>query len=275
MKNSYQIVWNNICRERGLNSLHKQTQYLQGLRDLAKKLWCSYRNPKVVVDYNDKRIQDIYLLRYYPPYKSIFDVILRDVESSFLRDAKNIVCLAPGAGPELYGLIQSCAIKKISFNPKKVTFLDYYDWSYSSKINSKVIHEKHGKSFGIDHGFLDLNSQASILANQEFLRNADVITMQNCLNELDEQKQVSMMSCIVDLMKHGSHFILADLSRYVKLDEIINLAPEQYLQKNLRINCNTINRFMPQIVKDNLLTGENQLIPRKKMLINSLIYKKS
>ena len=106
----FEDLLNGIFDRNGLYDTKAKAQYLSELRPHAKQLWQSYQQQNITVDYSEAKIQEAYLLRYFPFYTRpvvkeldalrTAGVTLPEVE---LLDACFVGC---GPGPEVIGLMQ-------------------------------------------------------------------------------------------------------------------------------------------------------------------------
>jgi hypothetical protein len=106
----FEDLLNGIFDRNGLYDTKAKAQYLSELRPHAKQLWQSYQQQNITVDYSEAKIQEAYLLRYFPFYTRpvvkeldalrTAGVTLPEVE---LLDACFLGC---GPGPEVIGLMQ-------------------------------------------------------------------------------------------------------------------------------------------------------------------------
>ena len=65
-KKIYEEILNGIARRNNLTDEATRSRYLRDLQPVARRLWMSYRKQDVSVDYTDRKIQESYLLRYFP-----------------------------------------------------------------------------------------------------------------------------------------------------------------------------------------------------------------
>jgi len=275
MQKLYEAILKGLQESGGFYNARRQghfESYLASLQSFVKRLRQAYRNNKVAVDYSSTEMQAAYLIAYYPHYVEMTLKILK-LLSSYLKFNQEIKACFFGAGPcpEVAGLTQFLAEQ---FPKTERLVANVYDiasntWTPSRNITHQYV---------IPHlwqGQVELNSYSlNLCARQSFqgirssLEGADLYIFQNCLNELgDTLPAQENVNFLFDTSSQGSIMIIADLQYgqnrifLQNLKEMINRKNdfEVLNQGNLAF---TSSLTVPQVVLENLLTGEDGLIPR-------------
>lgn len=283
----YNDLLNGIANERGFTTEDALVQHLKNLQLAAKNLWRKYRNDNVTVNYSDEGIQDAYLLRYFPHYtigiqnipllKTFFEKKLTT------KDEIGVCFFGVGPGPEILGLME--LVKK--FCKKEISVLchafDLYadTWTYSLKILSDhVIPQKGISSHKIDCYKLDILSDDFIGSiSDKIIADSQLFIFQNCLNELETEQEDKFIDNLFDLIKAAelnSSFNLIDLNSYSCAQSIfnkLNTRIEQWNKDNSEVTLiskklsgarlTSPHSKPDKLITENLLNGENGLIPRK------------
>ena len=190
--------------------------YLESLRPYLSELRTSFRNPNVSVEYRTQ-LCHAYLLAYVPPYlhqaKKLFERFFQERE---LPDSISVVFLATGPGTEPVAftdyLLDNYPDIKAEFN-----FFDLREEHWSQVRDSMV---KFGISNRTDNisctsHYLNLLEVETFEGHNELLRNADVVIVQNCINELLHEAETAKRNLlkVVSLLSAGTVFLSSDLSQ--------------------------------------------------------------
>ncbi|WP_264321505.1 hypothetical protein [Zarconia navalis] len=250
------------------------------VRELRKSYWSNF----VVVDYARPSIQASYLITYYPHYAQMTLEILRLLWSEFSCDREVKACFF-GAGPcpELVGLTQFLGDR----SPKTRTLIaNIYDiaaqrWTPSRLITQNYIIPKswRGKLF-LNSEKLDFGQKSAFENIQSIVQSQKLFVFQNCFNEIiDRSILLENINFLFDNASTDSFIIIADLLYphnliiFEEIDEMVDVREEiEVLQAGtLRV---TSSLPIPQILKNNLLTGEDGLIPRSRINFRFLALRK-
>ncbi len=177
----------------GLKDAESQAAYLQSLKPYAIQIWEAYQNQAISIDYSNLKAQEAYLLRYFTPYSYLISTVLGDMgERGMLLfghdDLLKVSVFGCGPGPEMAGLIRH--LKTISKRPQMLyaRMLDVASdaWSHGRAIAHRGIisGEWDPSLIQIDSAHIDIASEAPF-PDQD----ADLLVFQNCLNELNSEKQ--------------------------------------------------------------------------------------
>ena len=279
-----------------------EIKYLTELKTPMTRLFNSFQNQKIIVNYSDHAIQECYLLRYFPLYTQPIIRVLDDLLSKgeipdFTEGLLQALFIGPGPCPEVYGLI--AVIKKINENLNfKIHLRDKYSdsWKYSRdiiRLNLLTGLMKGSKA--------TLYSKKADFADKLFVSNfeeeilcSDFIVFQHCLNEVAWDAYGVLENNIlgiIERMKAGALFIVIERSGYTNIFNLIKKIESILIKKESikiirSIHAGSIDHYahdivntMPAIITANLLDGipyklANGRIPSTKVSFNYLVYKR-
>ena len=260
-------------------------EYLQSLKPDVRQLRASYRKPPpVCVNYALQNIQSAYLITYFPHYyQLIYKILLeQDLPSMKAKAGFSAIFIGGGPGSEAYGtvkyILEYCPnIKNINID---ILDINAGTWSYShSALTGFMLPELnrysdvslHWNSQQFD--LVDLNATS---ANRTLFENADLVVIQNCINEIAQNEYQVLENNILDVFKFipdSSSLLMVDLTTSVR-SQIAQL--EKAVEAKFPdINKNTtsgnrsasavtsINYIPSQIIRENLLNKTDGLWPRK------------
>lgn len=195
--------------------------HLQYLQEATRKLHQKYLRPEkqhIEVDYTDHQIQEVYMLRYAIPHALQLPWVLDSLhEADFHRLENNLTASFFGGGPcpEILGLRRYLSkILSDGVNISAANFDICPDWKWHFRANNFCSFRTNLAGNGSD--FLDPPSE-------EWVRNSDLIVIQNCLNEIPDLScpQLRMnMKYIVDLMKPGALMLVIE-KRYSNVEKLL------------------------------------------------------
>jgi tetratricopeptide (TPR) repeat protein len=254
--------------------------YLQTLQLHVKSLRQDYKpsgKSVVKVDYSHQSVQAAYLIAYYPQYVEMTLAILKSI-SSELKFGNEVQACFFGAGPcpEVAALVQFLAEHSPNTTKLNAKIYDIASdtWTISREVTTNHILPKlwngtvelHGNKF-------DLCAKNCFQAIEDSIENSHVFIFQNCLNELSEMPNVKdNMDLLLKKIPHGSLVIVADLNydtTYAVMDKMIENIDNQYILKPIDYIELHTSLNIPPIIRNNLLTGADRLIPRKKVVFCS------
>ena len=204
----------------GLNTTQKYS-YLQQLQEPARALHQKYLQPEkqyVEVDYSDPQTQKIYILRHSLPHALQVPWALASLrESNFHHLKNNLTASFFGGGPcpEILGLryyLNKILPNKAHISAARLDIVHNWQWNYIADIF------KHFKSslVGVESNFLNSDSK-------EWIRNSDLIVIQNCINEIPDLSYPQLlmnMKHIVDIMKPGALMLVIE-KRYSNVEKLL------------------------------------------------------
>jgi molecular chaperone DnaK (HSP70) len=261
--------------------------YLQSLKPTVKLLRRSYLNKPVHVPYHEEDVQAAYLITYLPHYYNlIYSILIAEGEAIFgEKETINIGYIGGGPGSEVYGTIKYILNNRPSIKNVNIVVFDINadTWKYSHKIVQdfliKDIEGSERIKFTWTAKQFDLTNPSDIQSNQSIFRKLHLLVVQNCLNEIAanqfDQLKANVNSIFTSL-PGSSFFLMSDLTSGAR--DVI-----KRLEKNLEdtgttkykvstlgqpfpLRSRSINPAPAQIIKDNLLTGADGLIPRVNLI---------
>jgi len=276
----------------------KIREYLQSLKPVVKQLRSTYRKPlPVYVNYALQNIQSAYLITYLPHYYQLIYKILVEQELQRMKTITDFSAVFIGGGPgsEAYGtvkyILEYCPnIKNISI---KILDINANTWNYShSALNGYLLPELNRyKDISVkwnshDFNLVDVND---IELNTCFFENADIVVIQNCINEIAQRDYDTLEKNILGIFK-----LLPDYSSLLMIDLTTSVRSKiAHLEKKIEDNfldirktttsgnrspsaMTSINYRPSQIIRENLLDFSNGLMPRKNLKYDfSLLSKNS
>jgi len=263
-------------------------QYLHSLQEAAKHLRQSYKSNQVRVDYSDRKIQAAYLILYYPHYVQMTLEILRLSPELFSFGKQINACFfCSGPCSEIAGLAQF--LTEHGQNTESLV-VNVYDiaadaWKPSRTLTKNFILPRlwRGNISGRTTNF-NLCSMNAFQPIAEVIENCDLFIFQNCLNEIwNTSATRDNIQFLLDRAPLDSCIIIADLmydqNRQI-IQEITEIAKSRndykIIQRSEGLEIASLfgRKTIPSIVTQNLLTGEDGLIPRSKIKFLFLVIRK-
>jgi hypothetical protein len=140
IKRTFGDLINGISDRNGLCNTKAKAQYLSELRPYARKVWESYQQQDVTVDYSEAKTQETYLLRYFPFYTLPVLMELDALRTNGITlpevDLLDACFLGCGPGPEVIGLMQHLRNSEADTTMLTAKMVDIADaaWSHSREI---------------------------------------------------------------------------------------------------------------------------------------------
>lgn len=271
--------------------------YLDSLKPNVRQLRASYRKPPpVYVNYALQKNQSAYLITYLPHYYQLIYKILLEQDLQILKSKTEFSAVFIGGGPgsEAYGtvkyILDYCPnIKNISID---ILDINASTWGYShSALSGFLLPELNRYNEVVinmnSHQF-NLVDKNSIVTNTSLFENADIVVIQNCINEIaqtDYNILESNMLNIFKLLPKLSSLLMVDLTTSVR-SEIAHI--ENAIERNFQDLKKTttsgnrsasamtsINSRPSQIIRENLLDFTDGLMPRKNLKYDFSLLSKS
>ncbi len=204
----------------GLNTTQKKF-YLQQQQESARRLHQKYLKPKkqhIEVDYNEHKIQEIYMLRYSIPHALQLPWVLdslREMDFYHLENDLTASFFGGGPCPEILGLkyyLNKTLFNKTSISAARLDIVTNWKWHYCADTFSNF----RSNLAGGESDFLDS-------ASREWVKNSDLVVIQNCLNEIPTvsyQRLLMNMKHIVDIMKPGALMLIIE-KRYSDVEKLL------------------------------------------------------
>lgn len=265
-------------------------RYLQSLQPYVINLRGGYRNTRnsrVKVDYSDSKTQAAYLMAYYPIYAEMTYRVLQNIDKKMLdieRNHLNVCLFGAGPAPEIPGLLSYISEK---FPQVKTIHCHIFDiaattWSIARNITlHDVVPQLWKGKFELTAEDLDFCQPGSFTRINDRIAESHLFIFQNCLNELPNPVVFNQnITHLINTMAHKSMLIIADLRKYdaslVRKKEIEaqirnmndyglkEFEQEIFSLRGLEQGDLDFKRTLavPPIVRNNLLTGADGLIPR-------------
>lgn len=294
----YEHVLTGICNFKGIGSEDEDSLslYLQSLKPYARRLWQSYRSSSVEVNYRESDAQAAYFIRYYPYYAQM----TREVLESLHRDAlpfesSHVQACFFGAGPapETIGLINY-----LNNNFPNVTSVQVqtYDiaadtWWISRDITRNYLVPCYWQGqFILNADIINLGDSNALYKIINVIKNSSLFVVQNCLNEVltaNADIFLDNISFLVSEMPQRSILVIADQNNYFLVLNLMKRIEDciRGINQASIIRSHTAGSIgfdarialppIPRIIRENLLTGEDQLIPRRRVSFNYLVVQKA
>ncbi|MBE9161801.1 hypothetical protein [Tychonema sp. LEGE 06208] len=254
--------------------------YLQSLQKPAEQLWSSYRSNQVKVSYSEPSIQAVYLIRYYPHYVYVNFQVLEIIHSqnlfqNFINETLEVCLFGAGPCPEIVGLSKFLSDKYQ--NIKKLT-VNVYDiasdeWTLSRNITQKFVIPKYWSGdLQLNSNYLNLCEFNSLHSIKGTIKKSQIFIFQNCLNEIYNISTVQTnLNFLLNEIPLGSVIIIIDLNYRQNVSIIEQLKQQVSNRDDFEIYAPALEDIkiqpcpnLPQIIKQNLLTGKGKLVPRSK-----------
>lgn len=259
--------------------------YLKSLQPSVRSLRLSYRKHPVHVCYHLEEIQSAYLLTYLPHYYQLIQKILQeqDFANSVVNDEFTVTFIGGGPGSEAFGVIKYLLEHKASIQKITVNILDINakTWDYSHKVvQDGLINSVNSKRVQIDWNVLqfDLTSASDIQKYLDIFKQSNLIVIQNCINEIAathyHQLNQNISQIYLNLPENGS-LLMIDLTSSIR-SKIKGIEDAIKTKFNPQATASTLGNSSPSsmvsynarpssIIRRNLLTGMDGLIPRKNL----------
>lgn len=259
------------------DSLRQTQSYVSGLRE-------AYRHSPSRVDYSCPHNRAAYLLAYYPHYiEALYHILCgapQDVIVPFFSHEKLRACFfGAGPAPEALGWVAYLNEHVPTTECAVAYLLDKHNtgWHKGQEITRyhlAPVYWPQGKLITVPLKFDFLNLPDAWDARVErAVQISNLFVMQNCLNDqLDMSDQLLQnFLWIFEKISLGSIFIVADLNFQNVLDLMVKIetaVDENGLGVAIDSAASGIVKFrsrikVPSIICEELLTGEENLIPRQ------------
>ncbi|MGO3262019.1 MAG: hypothetical protein ACTIJ1_09230 [Mesonia sp.] len=273
-------------------------KYLQSLKPDVRQLRASYRKPlPVYVNYALQNIQSAYLITYLPHYYQLIYKVLVEQDLQIMKSKTDFSAVFIGGGPgsEAYGTIKYILdycpnIKNISIDILDINS-NTWDYSHSALTGFLLpgLNRYSDTSVKLNSHAFNLVDENDIESHTSLLRNADIVVIQNCINEIahiDYETLEKNVLNIFKLLPDSSSLLMVDLTTSVrsKIAHLEKIIEANFLDirktttsGNRSASAMTSINYRPsQIIRENLLDFSNGLMPRKNLKYDfSLLSKKS
>jgi hypothetical protein len=270
----FEDLLNGIFDRNGLYDTEAKAQYLGELRPYAKQLWESYRTQNVTTDYSDVKIQEAYLLRYFPfytlPVVKELDALRTDgvtLPEVELLDACFLGC---GPGPEVIGLMQQLRNSEADTTmlTAKMVDISAAAWSHSREIVRDFLAEPLWESRLVEYESFTASLSDTQTLRQMDLEGCHLVVVQNCLNEVPYDARSKVVDNILEVfgrLSPGAIALVIDRDGYRATREMMKkmhklaagierLTPIGDADPPAKqISCAKMLRDVPSIITDNVL----------------------
>lgn len=282
-------VYNHIVK--AIDELNDKSleieDYLQSLKHDVRQLRASYRRPPpVYVNYAQENIQSAYLITYLPHYYQLIYKILLEQDLQTMKSKTDFSAIFIGGGPgsEAYGtlkyILEYCPnIKNISID---ILDINADTWYYShTALTEYLLPELNGYnqvSVKWNSHQFNLVEVNSIKSNTFLFEKADLVVIQNCINEIALSKYEILEKNVLnifELLPDFSSLLMIDLTTSVRskiahLEQIIenhfsNISKKSTSGNRSASAMTSINHRPSPIIIKNLLNYTDGLIPRKNL----------
>ncbi len=257
--------------------------YLNSLQESVKDLRAAYRKNPVHVEYENKNIQSAYLTTYLPHYyQLIYKIFIEDIPEIF-QEKEEIFLTFIGGGPgsEAYGAIRYIVNNCPQAKTVNITILDINanTWKFShdivleSLIASIIPDDLKIKWQSLS---FDLTSSYDLQKVINIIESTNLLVIQNCLNEI-ATTDFPALKCNINFLFSSlpakSYLLMSDLTSGVR--STIKALEEMLIKEHIPTFCKStlsnpssisimsVHHQPNPIIKKNLLTGADGLIPRK------------
>ncbi len=265
----------------GQNSTDLPT-FLSRLQPAVKELRQRYRDSHVQVDYGQPQVQAAYLLAYYPYYvqQTHHNLSLaawhRGVSRLLHRRNLQVTLLGSGPMPEAAALGSYRQNLPFVSSLKAVSYdLNINQWRSACRVTARLMSKLAPNiTYQYEGHPLNLAQHHALVPAKQNIQNSQLIVIQNCLNEIyraNFQAFKQNMQFLMDNMAPGSALLLSDLNYHQTtrclglLKEIAETTPGiTIVFDHGDRQLESQNSFaLPAPIRQHLLTGANDLIPRK------------
>lgn len=260
--------------------------YLQSLQPTLRFLRKSYYSYPVSVPYARQDIQAAYLVAYLPHYYQLIYSILNNDKGNLFKNKETVKLGFIGGGPgsEVYGTIKyitnNCQwVKNIHVS---IFDINAATWKFSNDIVLKNLIKEGTKTqlpnITWNSIQFDITNEADFTTNLQVFKSLDLLTIQNCVNEIATQRIPVLKSIIVKLFQalpNSAYLLISDLTSSVR-GLMKSIESELESAGGVKFKLSTLNQSGPtsiisvhhfpnKIIRENLMTGEDGLIPRKNL----------
>lgn len=282
----------------GNNSSPHFTEYLQSLKPQVRQLRRGYKTKnQVQVNYDCSRVQASYLLAYYPHYVEMAEMILKqlanqglleqfhqNIEQELFKTSGELTLsiFAAGAAPEAVAICQyisnNFSVETYGKIQGKLTIYtfdleDYWTDSRFLTYHGLLPNYFPRKQLNLISHTVDLLAEEALEEFEAEIRASHWLMFQNCLNELagkEEKHFIANFNYLLKVMPPSSAVIVSDLGNYKSSKDLIQHLkikavdfPDMGVFTELNSQQYKTGLSLPSVITDYLLTGENDLIPRK------------
>jgi hypothetical protein len=258
--------------------------FLTGLQSAVKDLRQSYQTHHVQVDYGCRHIQAAYLLAYYPYYvqQTYHSLSLAAQHPGFanLINRPHLQALLLGSGPmpEAAALALYRQQSPLASSLKAISYdLNVGQWRSARRVTAQLMARLAPTiTYGYEGHPLNLAQFNALDAAKRDIQSSHLIVIQNCLNEIYRANFEAFkhnMQFLIAQMAPGSALLVSDLqysqtTRCLQLLKMIAQAFPKitivYDHGDRRLERDNVFP-LPFTLRRHLMTGENGLMPRRRI----------
>ena len=175
----YRIIIPGIIKHHDLSDDGKMRLHFRKLQEPGEKIWKSYRNKNIEIDYSDKLMQEAYILRYGALYTLPVKKFLKH-HPKFQKKIHNVALYGAGPSPEVISLINNSISHNLNTS---INFIDKYEWHHIRNMILSYFEKK--KDFNCSF----LNHKNDFVDKPNPLNNGpyDLVVFQFSMNEIISQ----------------------------------------------------------------------------------------
>lgn len=257
-------------------SLHKLQPYVSNLRQ-------QYRLSPSNVDFSCQYTRAAYLMAYYPhyiePLYCIFSQLKgRNIEKFLNRPQLRVCFIGAGPAPEALGLVTF--LQENCLETKCVTgyLLDKYvhGWRLGQELTRYHLASRYWPKGKLVFRPIEFDFSSDAFLSDPFadraIRHANLFIMQNCLNDQLENPDQACETVlrIFRQASPGAVYAICDLNFNLVRELIRNIQKSVTSEGIGKVILSVKEEFdkvvtsiaLPPIIKDHLLTGANNLVPK-------------
>lgn len=193
----YTEILQGLIKKNKITSEDLKISYLRSLHATVIDLWNSYRKNYFYLDYKHCKIQEAYMLRYFPSYSELVYLELKAKSDLIKFHDNNINCILFGSGPcpEAYGIIKF--INEYQKERRNINFVsldkvaEHWEATRSITINELIPCINKDNKFRINSWKYDLTipiktyNKESLKSFNTLIGKSNLIIFQNFLNEIN------------------------------------------------------------------------------------------
>ena len=289
---------NDILIAEGLRPDERHVaEKLRYLRPYLKDLRKSYKTlSQVSVDYSNKSTQLAYLIGYYPYYaEATFEVLSR--LSPKLHSELEVSLVGGGCCPEIFSILKYMQVSSLQLR-FSVKSYDIYarEWEFSRSIARKNT-QSYFQSSSIKHDFIKYDFTKINQSQISEISKGNFIIFQNCFNEADPSTHSSIIKNVENILVSSlknkyetsskKHILVVDFSGYGEVKKLFNEVHHTavdlrekhkinslgIIRDDLNLDLARIRSGIPEIISNELLTGESGLIARRNLNLTYMYFK--
>lgn len=248
------------------------------LRGEVRMLREHYRSSMVSVDYG--RLARGYLVAYVPPYIQMAEHVWAEAlpAPASVGHTLNVVVVGAGPAPEVVGLINLLVWNQHRCRRIEAVCLDVADDIWRQLRDALVTEGAvaWGGEVALESRHFDLSQPAAVTDGvRSALRAADVVVIQNCLNE-GAARGPALTSNLADLaeaLRPGARLAIADIHGYdavrSTVDSVLDeLAERAVVRREPHEPAGIARRVLgrvPDPLRRHVLDGQDGLVPRRNL----------